>query len=67
MHGHTLQLLQKHHVLLVNVRSVKFLHNKSCGFFPVRFSPQFLPSSIPIVDGGQRKGDNRKKPNDKKN
>lgn len=52
------QLLQKHYVLLANVRSAKFLHNKSCGFFPLHFSPDFLPSPFPITDRGQKEGDN---------
>lgn len=58
MHERRPQLLQKHYVLLAKVRSAKFLHNKSCGFFPPHFSPNFLPPSLPIADEGQREGGN---------
>lgn len=57
MSEHRPQLLQKHYVLLANIRSAKFLHNKSCGVFFLHISILvFFLLHFPLQTGGREKG-----------
>lgn len=67
MHGHRVQLLQKHHVLLVNVRSAKFCHNKSRGVFPSTFLSSVSSFLNSYSWWRTEKRGQQEKPNDKMN